>query len=107
MAPAVEEPKRGQLVAVERSETGSVHVGIYLMFLRNMTWMVVAGIFVSYILSNSASLGTNIWLAQWADDSRYPERRNDTSWRNYRLGIYGALGTLQGIRIIFHTTAVQ
>ncbi|GAV06011.1 hypothetical protein RvY_16054-1 [Ramazzottius varieornatus] len=100
MAPAVEEPKKGQLVGVEKSETGSVHTGIYVMFLRNMTWTVVAGIFVSYILSNSANLATNIWLGQWADDSRHPERSTDTSWTNYRLGVYGALGSLQGIFIL-------
>ncbi|GAV06012.1 hypothetical protein RvY_16054-2 [Ramazzottius varieornatus] len=98
--PAIEEPKRGQLVGVEKSETGSVHMGIYVMFLRNMTWTVVAGIFVSYILSNAASLATSIWLGEWADDSRHPERGNDTTWRNYRLGVYGALGALQGIFIL-------
>ena len=94
--PAKDGVKKGQLVEAEKSQTGSVRWGIYVMFLRNMTWILVFGVFTSYLLSNAANVATNIWLGEWADDSRYPDRANSTWWRHYRLGVYGGLGSAQG-----------
>ena len=90
------EVKGARLVGLEKQETGKVSWSVYILFLSQMTWIVVSGIFTFYVLSNACNLLTNLWLGDWADDSKNASRVNSTEWRDYRLGVYGGLGALQG-----------
>ncbi|OWA50132.1 Multidrug resistance-associated protein 1 [Hypsibius exemplaris] len=100
LVPIGEPPVKGtKLVAIEKQETGKVSWSVYILFLRQMTWLVVSGIFSFYVLSNAANIGTNLWLNDWANDGKIPERANGTAWRDFRLGVYGGLGALQGVFI--------
>ncbi|XP_055346894.1 uncharacterized protein LOC129594288 [Paramacrobiotus metropolitanus] len=90
---------KAKLVAVEHTESGKVKAGIYILFLRHMTWPIVSMVFAFYILSNAANVSTNYWLSAWANDSKDAALVSDTSQRDYRLGVYGALGGLQGLFI--------
>ena len=44
------------------------------------------------------NVGTNFWLAAWAEDSEClaPGETLSTKQRDYRLGVYGAMGLIQG-----------
>ncbi|XP_055346997.1 multidrug resistance-associated protein 1-like [Paramacrobiotus metropolitanus] len=88
---------RAGLVGAETSETGSVKWNVYMMYLKHMTYGASFVIILFYAAFNGVAVGTNVWLGEWSNDSYIPERRNSTEWRDYRLGIYGALGAIQGI----------
>lgn len=49
-----------------------------------------------FVTFSSLGMGANFWLNDWALDASL-EGRNTTEWRDYRLGIYGLFGVLQGI----------
>lgn len=49
-----------------------------------------------YFLYNAASIGSNMWLSDWSNDALYFNTTHDTAHRNMRLGVYGAIGFLQG-----------
>ncbi|OWA52394.1 Multidrug resistance-associated protein 1 [Hypsibius exemplaris] len=92
--------KTGKLMEKEKSETGSVAWNTYAIYLRYLTRPVSVVVFLLYVCSNAASMGTNFWLGDWSQDSTFPERANDTDWRNRRIGVYGAIGVAQGIFIL-------
>ena len=72
---------------------------VYMMFLKHMSYPASFGIMFFYFCFNGVSVGTNIWLGQWADDANDTFRRNSTEWRDYRLGVYGGLGGIQGTNL--------
>ncbi|OQV17405.1 Multidrug resistance-associated protein 1 [Hypsibius exemplaris] len=93
--------KLGNLVGLEKSEIGGVKWDVYMTFLRHMSLPASLGIMLFYFMFNGISVGTNIWLGYWAEDAKDPFRRNSTEWRDYRLGIYGGLGGIQGLFVFF------
>lgn len=49
-----------------------------------------------YAGQSAASIGANVWLSAWTNDAVVDGRQNNTS---QRLGVYAALGILQGEHI--------
>ncbi|OQV17409.1 Multidrug resistance-associated protein 1 [Hypsibius exemplaris] len=92
---------KGNLVELEKSEIGGVKWNVYWLFLKHMSLPAAMGMILFYIIFNGISVYTNIWLGDWAEDSKDPMRRNSTEWRDFRLGIYGGLGGVQGLFIYF------
>ena len=45
-----------------------------------------------YVISQSCTVGSNVWLSFWAED----ENTTDPKVRDMYLGVYGALGLGQG-----------
>ena len=78
------------------------------MISLQVTWSMVAsylrhcgpifwpGIIVWYLLFIVSQTSTNIWLSKWSNDNSDANVSVDPFLRDRRLGIYGALGTLQG-----------
>ncbi|GAV03421.1 hypothetical protein RvY_13847 [Ramazzottius varieornatus] len=94
--PSKDKPKGG-LVGAEKAETGKVKWNVYTTYLSHTSYPAGLGVILFYLIHNAVSVGTNFWLGDWADDSEKPERVNDTAWRDYRLGVYGGLGGVQGL----------
>lgn len=87
---------RGKLMGAEKAETGEVKWSVYFIYLKHLSFPVAAGVFVLYVCSNTAAIGTNLWLGQWSQDAGHPDRLDSNEWRDYRLSIYAVLGFVHG-----------
>lgn len=101
--------------------------GVFKIYLKNLGLFYSILILMLHPLAHLAQFGTNLWLADWSEDAKneknatliirnnpyilynlsaYPEVQKDLdflqSQRNYRLGVYGALGFVQ-CKICFQT----
>ncbi|GAV06013.1 hypothetical protein RvY_16055 [Ramazzottius varieornatus] len=93
---------KGRLVESEKSETGGVKWSVYFMLIRMMGLPTVIIMSIFYAISYGSNVGSNFWLAAWAEDSEcLPEGTYiSKEQRDYRLGIYAAFGISQGIFIL-------
>ena len=81
-----------------------VKLSVFFAYLKSIGVLLSMVIILFYVLYNVASVYSNIWLSEWSND--LPIRVNgtngtviemvDTDKRDLRLGVYGALGFLQG-----------
>ncbi|XP_066094773.1 ATP-binding cassette sub-family C member 2 [Saccopteryx bilineata] len=101
-----EELVKGQkLIKKEIVETGKVKFSIYLTYLRAVGWYSIFFINLAYMISFVALIGSNLWLSAWTSDSKnfnstdYPASQRDT-----RIGVYGALGLVQGLFVLIGNT---
>jgi ABC-type multidrug transport system fused ATPase/permease subunit len=52
-------------------------------------------ILLTFIASNVAQVLTSLWLSEWSNDSLNPNKTNDKSLRDFRLGVYAGIGFLE------------
>ncbi|KAL8573180.1 hypothetical protein ACOMHN_036165 [Nucella lapillus] len=90
------QPKEDKLIQAESVETGRVKFSVFLTYLNAVGACLCVIIMLFYVLYNVASIYANIWLAEWSNDANQPNVTNDADQQNLRLGVYGALGFLQG-----------
>ena len=69
---------------------------LLLSYLRSCGTVFWPGIVAWYVLSVLSQASTNIWLSKWSNDRPDANGTVDAHLRDCRLGIYGALGALQG-----------
>ncbi|XP_076459189.1 multidrug resistance-associated protein 1-like [Babylonia areolata] len=101
------EPKeKDKLIQAESVETGQVKFSVFLTYLKAVGPLLSCVIVTFYVLYNAVSIYSNIWLSDWSDDSRSPNATHDSAQRDMRLGVYGALGVLQGL-FVFAAALVQ
>ncbi|XP_052772990.1 multidrug resistance-associated protein 1-like isoform X2 [Mya arenaria] len=92
-----EEEKK--LIEAEKMETDRVKMGVFLAYIKSV------GIFLSfltvlfYILYNAANLYSNVWLSEWSNDATKLNGTSDPDQQRLRLGVYGALGFIQGLLV--------
>ncbi|XP_047459450.1 canalicular multispecific organic anion transporter 1 [Mugil cephalus] len=103
-----DESNKGQrLIEKETMETGQVKFSVYIQYLRAMGWGYAALVFVMYFIQNSAFIGQNLWLSDWTNDAveyynmTYPGWKRDT-----RVGVFGALGLIQGLFVFLGTLSL-
>lgn len=80
-------------------EMGALQVkfSIYLKYLRAVGWCSIFFIILAYVISFVALVGSNLWLSAWTHDSQIFNSTNyPASQRDMRVGVYGALGLVQG-----------
>ncbi|OQV11389.1 Multidrug resistance-associated protein 1 [Hypsibius exemplaris] len=71
---------------------------IYWSFMRSFTIKLTVIIFLTSTVSTAFSVASNIWLSKWAEDNlTMPDGSLNVGQRDFRLGIYAALGGLQGV----------
>ncbi|OWA50131.1 Canalicular multispecific organic anion transporter 2 [Hypsibius exemplaris] len=97
---AFQEPVKGRLVEDEMTAVGKVAWSVYDTYFRNASYKAVFGMVFFYFASNAFNVGGSFWLTAWTADSKDPNLRNDTSQRDYRLGIYGLFGGIQALFIL-------
>ena len=85
----------GRLMTTEHVETKAVDSAVYFFYFKAVNLKLAFLILILNIVQQALSIGTNVWLSQWADD---PDA-GETKARNIYLGIYGLLGTLTAVGI--------
>ncbi|XP_061766165.1 canalicular multispecific organic anion transporter 1 [Nerophis ophidion] len=101
---AAETNKGQRLIEKETMETGQVKFSVYLQYLRAMGWGYTAMVFLLYLIQNIAFIGQNVWLSDWTNDAvEYYNKTYPTSKRDTRVGVFGALGLVQGLFVFLGT----
>ncbi|KAM5324056.1 ATP-binding cassette sub-family C member 2 [Glossophaga mutica] len=97
-----EELVKGQkLTKKEFIQTGKVKFSIYLKYLGAVGWCSIFFTILAYVINSVAVIGSNLWLTAWTKDSNtYNGTNYPTSQRDMRVGVYGALGLVQGILMV-------
>lgn len=102
----VDQAKQGKLIEVERMEVGKVKRKVYWEYIRALGVHWYSLVILSYLISHSFNLASQLWLAKFADDSTDPANRNDTRLRNQGLIGYAALGGSELIFVLFSTAVL-
>lgn len=94
-----EELVKGQkLIKKEFVESGKVKFSIYLKYLQAIGWWSIFFIILIYALNFVAYIGSNLWLSAWTRDAeKYNSTNYPPSQRDTRIGVFGALGVIQGL----------
>ena len=82
-----------------------VSLSVYWLYAKSLGIMLSLGMFMFFLLSQAASIYSNIWLSQWTSD---PVIMNETlsntsqftNRQNMFIGVYGALNGTQGTILI-------
>ncbi|XP_015781053.1 multidrug resistance-associated protein 1-like [Tetranychus urticae] len=96
-----------KLIEAENVETGSVNSKIYLDYFIAIGVKACVVTLILFAVSNVISVGSNLWLTAWSEDSLDPLNRNNTALRNKRLIVYALLGTGQTILTFFSTMVLS
>ncbi|XP_051056069.1 ATP-binding cassette sub-family C member 3 [Phodopus roborovskii] len=87
----------GALIKDETVETSNVKMSVFWDYAKSVGLHTTIAICLLYAGQSAASIGANIWLSAWANDTVVDGRQNNTS---QRLGVYATLGILQGILVM-------
>ena len=68
---------------------------IYLQYMKSISIIPLTIIIIAFISWQVFAVSANIWLSIWGNDKPLNGTQADEQ-RNYRLGIYGALGFGEG-----------
>jgi hypothetical protein len=78
---------------VEKAETGKVKMRVYAIYISSIGYWLSTCFILVYIVSSACGVGSNLWLADWSDQTaKNPAGVN----LGEKLGVYTALGMSQG-----------
>ncbi|XP_006157433.1 canalicular multispecific organic anion transporter 1 [Tupaia chinensis] len=93
--------KGQKLIKKEYVETGKVKFSVYLKYLRAVGWGLILLSIFAFIMNSVAFIGSNLWLSAWTSDSKtFNSTSYPASQRDLRVGVYGALGVVQGLCVL-------
>ncbi|NXJ15459.1 MRP1 protein, partial [Odontophorus gujanensis] len=84
----------------EKVATGGMKMSVVLKYLQAFNWRWMWLTVAAYLGQNALAIGQNLWLSNWIAETA--KVSDFTEWKqsqNYRLGIYGLLGFLQGLLV--------
>uniref|UniRef100_A0A8C7CGD0 Uncharacterized protein n=1 Tax=Oncorhynchus kisutch TaxID=8019 RepID=A0A8C7CGD0_ONCKI len=82
----------------------TVKFSVYLQYLRAMGWGYSTMFFLVYFIQNVAFIGQNLWLSDWTNDAEDYYNKTYPNWkRDTRIGVFGALGVVQGVFVFMGT----
>ncbi|MBN3303875.1 MRP1 protein, partial [Amia calva] len=94
----------GKLTEADKAKTGKVKLSVFWEYMKAI------GVFLSFfsiflfLCHHVASLASNYWLSLWTDD---PVINGTQQYTEVRLGVYGALGMVQGIAVFSYSMTVS
>ncbi|XP_032727951.1 canalicular multispecific organic anion transporter 2 isoform X1 [Lontra canadensis] len=94
---AAEAKARGALIQEEKAAMGTVKLSVFWDYAKAMGLYTTVAICVLYLCQTAAAIGASVWLSAWTNEAMVDSRQNNTSMR---LGVYAALGFLQGILVM-------
>ncbi|KAF8763126.1 Multidrug resistance-associated protein 1 like [Argiope bruennichi] len=94
-----------KLINIEEAETGQVKISVYMEYFKAVGHWWLAVIVISYIVWQAFAVESNVWLSEWGTDKPL-NGTEEKAQRDYRLGIFGALGLGQSIGIFVGSFAV-
>ncbi|NXS34928.1 MRP1 protein, partial [Pomatostomus ruficeps] len=81
----------------EKVAAGGMKMSVVLKYLQAFNWCWMWLTIAAYIGQNALAIGQNLWLSSWTAETA--QVSDFTQWKqsqNYKLGIYGLLGFIQG-----------
>ncbi|XP_015735755.1 multidrug resistance-associated protein 1-like isoform X2 [Coturnix japonica] len=84
----------------ERVATGGMKMSVVLKYLQAFSWRWMWLAMAACLGQNALAIGQNLWLSSWTAETA--KVSDFTEWqqsRNYKLGVYGLLGLLQGLLV--------
>ncbi|XP_035889629.1 canalicular multispecific organic anion transporter 2 isoform X2 [Phyllostomus discolor] len=87
----------GTLIEEEKVEVGKVKVNVFWDYAKALGLSITLAICLLYAGQSAAAIGASIWLSDWTNEAMVDGGQNNTS---HRLGVYAALGILQGILVV-------
>ncbi|NWW64585.1 MRP1 protein, partial [Ifrita kowaldi] len=81
----------------EKVAAGGMKMSVVLKYLQAFDWRWMWLTIAAYVGQNALAIGQNLWLSSWTAETA--QVSDFTEWkqsRNYKLGIYGLLGFIQG-----------
>uniref|UniRef100_A0A8C8M6V6 ABC-type glutathione-S-conjugate transporter n=1 Tax=Oncorhynchus tshawytscha TaxID=74940 RepID=A0A8C8M6V6_ONCTS len=101
---AKDEGKKHTDPTSDGEEVGLVKFSVYLQYLRAMGWGYSTMFFLVYFIQNVAFIGQNLWLSDWTNDAEDYYNKTYPNWkRDTRIGVFGALGVVQGVFVFMGT----
>ncbi|XP_043820736.1 ATP-binding cassette sub-family C member 3 [Dromiciops gliroides] len=88
---------RGELIQAETAEMGTVKLSVFWAYAKAVGLCTSVTVCFLYSCQSAASIGANIWLSDWTNE---PVINGTQSHTSLRLGVYAALGLLQGILVM-------
>uniref|UniRef100_A0A2K5U2M2 ABC-type glutathione-S-conjugate transporter n=1 Tax=Macaca fascicularis TaxID=9541 RepID=A0A2K5U2M2_MACFA len=93
----------GVLTQKEKAEIGTVELSVFRDYAKAVGLCTTLAICLLYVGQSAAAIGANVWLSAWTNDAMVDNRQNSTS---LRLGVYAALGILQGLLVMLSAMAM-
>ncbi|XP_053936985.1 multidrug resistance-associated protein 1 isoform X3 [Cuculus canorus] len=93
-----------KLTEADTAKTGRVKVTVYWDYMKALGLFISSFSVFLFMCNHIAALASNYWLSLWTDD---PVVNGTQQYTNVRLGVYGALGTSQGIAVFGYSMAVS
>ncbi|KAM4662137.1 ATP-binding cassette sub-family C member 3 [Discoglossus pictus] len=90
-------PPIEKLIQTEAAETGRVKMEVFIQYTRAVGIAVSLFICCLYCCQNASAIGANIWLSDWTSEPVINGTQQNTQ---LRLGVYAALGLLQGFFVM-------
>ncbi|XP_059938247.1 ATP-binding cassette sub-family C member 3 isoform X2 [Mesoplodon densirostris] len=85
------------LTQEEKVETGTVKLSVFWDYARAVGLCATLLICLLHGGQSAAAIGANVWLSAWTGEAVVSGQQNNAS---QRLGVYAALGFLQGLLVI-------
>ncbi|XP_025902601.1 canalicular multispecific organic anion transporter 2 isoform X1 [Nothoprocta perdicaria] len=82
-----------KLIQAESSETGTVKLAVFWQYMKAVSPVISLVICFLYCGQNAAAIGANVWLSDWTNEPVVNGTQLNTT---KRIGVYAALGLLQG-----------
>ncbi|XP_063562335.1 ATP-binding cassette sub-family C member 3 isoform X2 [Gorilla gorilla gorilla] len=93
----------GALTQEEKAAIGTVELSVFWDYAKAVGLCTTLAICLLYVGQSAAAVGANVWLSAWTNDAMADSRQNNTS---LRLGVYAALGILQGLLVMLAAMAM-
>uniref|UniRef100_A0A8C5WMM8 ABC-type glutathione-S-conjugate transporter n=1 Tax=Leptobrachium leishanense TaxID=445787 RepID=A0A8C5WMM8_9ANUR len=86
-----------KLIQTETAETGRVKMAVFWQYIKAVSLLVSFFICFLYCCQNASAIGANVWLSDWTNEPVINGTQQNTE---KRLGVYAALGLLQGFFVM-------
>ncbi|KAM9296382.1 ATP-binding cassette sub-family C member 3 [Gastrophryne carolinensis] len=94
---ALKKPPMEKLIQTETAETGRVKLTVFWQYIKAVGIPVSLFICFLYGCQNASAIGANVWLSDWTSEPVINGTQKNTQMR---LGVYAALGLLQGLLVM-------
>ncbi|KFP82105.1 Canalicular multispecific organic anion transporter 2, partial [Acanthisitta chloris] len=86
-----------KLIQAETTETGTVKLTVFWQYMKAVGPAISLVICLLYCCQNAAAIGANVWLSDWTNEPVINGTQHNTGMR---IGVYAALGLLQGLIVL-------
>ncbi|RWS30840.1 multidrug resistance-associated protein 1-like protein [Leptotrombidium deliense] len=100
-------PAKARLTESEQQQVGSIKFEVYKDYIKAVGVFGATVTVVSFMLANVFNVLSSLWLTAWSNDANDPQNFNNTAQRDYRLGVYGGLGSGETVFILFSSITLN